>query len=187
MKKKSLIVILLALVLTASLFATACGKKNSGSSDKPKTLEEYAVKNPDVQKSIEQATSKSDVVVDIKDNNVIYSYELSKMEDYTEDVAKDPSVVENLQKTLDNAGATFGGIAKTLEDTTGISGIHVVVYYTYEGETVVTQTFDASDASAQSNASEEQDTDEENAESAEGDEGDSADGETEDGSSDDAS
>ena len=163
MKKKSIFVLLLVLVLTASLSMTACGKKggSGGSSDKPETLEQYAVNNPDVQKSIDDATSQSDVEVEIKGNDVIYSFELSKMEGYTEDVAKDPAVVENLQKALDNAGPTFGGIAKTLEGATGISGIHVIVYYTYEGETLATQTFSSSDAASSDGSAEQQDTSEE--------------------------
>lgn len=147
MKKKSIFVLLLIMILASSLAMTACGKKSKGS-EKPKTLEEYAVSNSDVQKSINEATADSDVEVEIKGNNVIYSFELSKMDGYTEDVAKDPAVVENLQKALDNAGPTFGGIAKTLEEATGISGLKVIVNYTYNGETMATQTFDASDASA---------------------------------------
>lgn len=161
MKTKKVFALLLVLVLTASVFMTACGKKGSGKSEKPQTLEEYAVKNPDVQKSIDEATSQSDVEVEIKGNDVIYSFELSKMDGYTEDVAKDPAVVENLQKALDNAGGTFGGIAKTLEDATGLSGIRVVVYYTYEGETLATQTFDSSAAAAADKSSEEGSGDEE--------------------------
>ena len=173
MKKKSIFVLLLVLALTASVFMTACSKvsKSKGGSGgetaEPETLEQYAVSNPEVQKSIDEAMSESEVEVEIRGNDVIYTYELSKMEGYTEDVAKDPDVVENLQKALDNAGPTFGGIAKTLEDATGISGIRVIVKYTFGGEELATQTFDASDASAEDSseeASEESDSDQESEE-----------------------
>ena len=160
MKKKSIFVLLLIMVLTSSLVMTACGKKSKGS-EEPKTLEEYAVNNPDVQKSINEATADSDVEVEIKGNNVIYSFELSKMDGYTEDVANDPAVVESLQKALDNAGPTFGGIAKTLEDATKISGIKVIVNYTYNGETMATQTFDSSAAAAESGGSQPDESEEE--------------------------
>lgn len=159
MKKKSIFILLLIMAMTASVFMTACSKSSKGGSktSEPETLEQYAVSNPDVQKSIDEATSDSDVEVEIKGNDVIYSFELSKMEGYTEDVATDPAVVENLQKALDNAGPTFGGIAKTLEDATGISGIHVIVKYTFNGEELATQTFDASDASAEDSSEESSD------------------------------
>ena len=71
-------------------------------------------------------------------------------------------MVESLQKALDNAGPTFGGIAKTLEDATKISGIKVIVNYTYNGETMATQTFDSS-AAAESGGSQPDESEEEEA------------------------
>ena len=153
MKKKTVFVLMLIMVMAASLSMTACSKSGGGgSTGEPQTLEEYAVSNPEVQQSIDEATAESDVVVEIKGNDVIYSFELSKMEGYTEDVAKDPNVVEALQTALDNAGPTFGGIAKSLETATGISGIGVIVNYTYDGELIASQTFDSSDAAAEGEA-----------------------------------
>ena len=151
MKRKSLFAVLLIMVVASVLFMTACSKtggSDGGGTGEPETLEQYAVNNPDVQKSIDEATADSDVEVEIKGNDVIYSFELSKMDGYTEDVATDPKVVESLQTALDNAGPTFGGIAKTLETATGISGIYVIVNYTYDGEMIATQTFDSSDAAS---------------------------------------
>ena len=78
--KKTLLIISLIMVLAASLFMTACGKSGGeeSSSDEPMTLEKYAVDNPDVQKSIDEALSDSDVEIAIKGNDVIYTSELSK-------------------------------------------------------------------------------------------------------------
>ena len=155
MKKKRIFALLFVIILATVLVLTGCGKSGAGSgssgggdTDEPMTLEQYAVENPEVQESIANATADSDVEIEIKGNDIIYSFELSKMEGYTEDVAKDPNVIASLQKALDNAGATFGGIAKTLETATEISGIHVTVIYTYDGEVLATQTFDSADADA---------------------------------------
>ena len=181
MKKKSVFALLLAALLITSVSVSACSKK-SEAPKKPKTLEEYAVNNPDVQKSIKEATSQSDVEVDIKGNDVIYTFELSKMDEYTEEVAHDEAVVESLQKVLDGSGGIFGGVARTLEETTGISGIKVIVYYTYEGETIVTQTFDASDAESADASSGDGSSDEGSEEGSDSDtdaEGESADEEAE--------
>ena len=177
MKKKSVFALLLAALLITSVSVSACSKK-SNAPKKPKTLEEYAVNNPDVQKSIKEATSQSDVEVDIKGNDVIYTFELSKMDEYTEEVAHDEAVVESLQKVLDGSGGIFGGVARTLEETTGISGIKVIVYYTYEGETIVTQTFDASDAES-ADASSGDGSSDEGSDPDTGEEGESADEEAE--------
>ena len=186
MKKKTIFVLLLILAMTASVFTTACSKsssksKSGGNAAETRTLEQYAVKNPDVQKSINEATSESDVEVEIRGNDVIYSFELSKMEGYTEDVAKDPSVVESLQKALDNAGHTFGGIARTLEKATDIKGIRVVVNYTYDGEELATQTFDSSDAAAEDESKEGESEDNDSSEDTDSDsEGDSGEATAED-------
>ena len=191
MKKKTIFVLLLILVMTASVFMTACSKsssksKSGGETAESNTLEQYAVSNPDVQKSIDEAMSESDVEVEIRGNDVIYSFELSKMEGYTEDVATDPDVVESLQKALDNAGPTFGGIARTLEKATDIKGIRVVVKYTYDGEELATQTFDSSDAAAEDESkegeSEDKDSSEEQDSDSEGDSGSDSDSDSETGS-----
>ena len=150
MKKKSLLALLMIMMLASALFMTACGGSDSSGggsgSAAPQTLEEYAKQNADVQKSIDEATAGSDVEVAIKGNEVIYTFELSKMEGYTEEVANDPEVVENLQSALNNAGSTFGGIAWSLEEATGIGNITVTVTYTYNGETLAEKTFDINDA-----------------------------------------
>lgn len=147
MKRKGIFAVLLIMMLASALFMTACGSSGGGGgSDAPQTLEEYAQQNSEVQKSIDEATAGSDVEVEIKGNEVIYTFELSKMEGYTEEVANDPTVVDNLQSALNNAGSTFGGIAKSLEEATGIGNISVTVIYTYNGEVLASKTFDVNDA-----------------------------------------
>ena len=150
MKRKSIFALMLILMLAASVPLASCSKSggSGGKSSEPQTLEQYAVDNPEVQESIDQAMAGSDVKVELKGNDVIYTFDLANMEGYTEDVAKDPDVIESLQSALDNAGSTFGGIALSLETATGISGIRVIVNYTYEGEVLATQTFDSSQAEA---------------------------------------
>lgn len=156
MKKRSLLSIIMVIMLASALF-TACGGKGSsseGGNAGTDTLENYAKNNKEVQESIDKATSDSDVEVSIKGNEVTYSYELSKMDGFTEDVAKDESVVKSLQTALDNAGPTFGGIAKTLEEATGIKGIKVTVNYTYGDDVIATMTYTSADASKGSTSSE---------------------------------
>ena len=182
MKNKKIHAVMLLLILGFALLVTACGKSGGSESSgagtaKSNTLEQYAKENKEVQESIDKATSDSDVEVSIKGNEVTYSYELSKMDDFTEDIANDSSVIDAMQSTLDSAGPTFGGIAKTLEDATGISGIKVTVRYTYKDEEIAAKTFDSSDASKGTSSGEgsgeegSEDTDAEAADAADSEDG----------------
>ena len=141
MKKRTLIVFLILAVITAFCF-TACGSKE------PMTLEKYVQDNPDVQESIDSAMNDSNVVVEIKENDIGYKFDLSKMDGYTEELAKSDEIKTALENALGAAGATFGGICKSVEESTKISGITTTVNYTWGDEVLVTKTFTSADAAA---------------------------------------
>ena len=92
----------------------------------------------------------SNVLVEIKENAIIYTFDLSTMEGYTEELAHSEEIQAALQSALDSAGGTFGGIAKSIEDASGITGITTVVNYTWGDEVVVSKTFTSADAPADS-------------------------------------
>lgn len=138
MKKKLLISLLLILTVISAMVFSSCSKTV--------TLESYVGDHPEVQQSIDDAMGSSDVVVEIKDNEIIYSYDLSKMEGYTEELVKNEQIITALTDALAAAGSTFGNISKTIEDTTEIKGIQTTVNYTWADEVIVTQTFTAADA-----------------------------------------
>ena len=126
MKKRTLVVVMIRAILTVLCFA--------GCSKEPMTLEKYAKDNPDVQESID--------------------FDLSKMEGYTEELAKSDSIISALDQALGAAGETFGGICKSLEESTEITGITTTVNYTWEDEVLVTKTFTSADADAGADAAE---------------------------------
>ena len=126
-------------VITALCF-TACGSKET------MTLEKYVQDNPDVQESIDSAMSDSNVAVVIKENDISYNFDLSKMDGYTEELAKSDAIISALDDALTAAGGTFGGICKSLEESTEISGITTTVNYSWEDEVLVTKTFTSADA-----------------------------------------
>ena len=139
MKKRTLVVLLIMAVITALCF-TACGSKET------MTLEKYVQDNPDVQESIDSAMSDSNVAVVIKENDISYNFDLSKMDGYTEELAKSDAIISALDDALAAAGGTFGGICKSLEESTEISGITTTVNYSWEDEVLVTKTFTSADA-----------------------------------------
>ena len=79
MKKRTLVVFMIMAILTVLCFA--------GCSKEPMTLEKYAKDNPDVQESIDKAMSDSNVVVEIKENDIAYTFryrydDISYISDY---------------------------------------------------------------------------------------------------------
>ena len=139
MKKRTLIVLMIMAVITALCF-TACSSKET------MTLEKYVQDNPDVQESIDSAMADSNVAVVIKENDISYNFDLSKMDGYTEELAKSDAIISALDDALAAAGGTFGGICKSLEESTEISGITTTVNYSWEDEVLVTKTFTSADA-----------------------------------------
>ncbi|MBQ6150642.1 MAG: DUF4854 domain-containing protein [Mogibacterium sp.] len=141
MKKKSLLALVMIIAVFSAMFFASCGKKEQ-------TLEEYCADNPEIQKSIDEAMSGKNVLVEIKGNDIVYSFDLSKADGYTEEIAKSDEINEALTNALTQAGPTFGGIAKSLEESTKVSGINVTVNYQWGDEVLVTKTFTSADADA---------------------------------------
>lgn len=144
--KKQILLVLLAMLVGMTMIMTACG---GGAADEPMTLEKYVQGDAEVQQSIDSAMADSNVLVEIKENAIIYTFDLASMEGYTEELAKSEEIQAALQSALDAAGGTFGGIAKSIEDASGIAGITTVVNYTWGDELLVTKTFTSADAPAE--------------------------------------
>ena len=162
MKKNKLSVILLALAIAAAMITTGCGRSGGGSeSSEPKTLETYAAEHSDIQKEIDEAVANSNtsgVKVQIEGNDIVYYFDLSQMEGYTEEIAKSETVLDALEKSLETEAATFGGIAQNMETVTGLSGIKTVVNYNWGDEVLVTKTFTDKDAVTAEAESEDKDS-----------------------------
>jgi hypothetical protein len=141
MKKRTFVVLMIMVLITALCF-TACGKKGG----KAETLESYCKDNPEVQDQIDQAMADSNVKVEIKDNDIVYTFDLSTMEGFTEEAAKGDSVKSALDNALVAAAGTFGNISKNIEESTKIEGVTTTVNYTWGDEVLVTRSFTSADA-----------------------------------------
>ena len=147
--KKKVLLVLLAMLVGMTMIMTACGG-GSSAPEEPMTLEKYVKDDAEVQQAIDNAMNDSSVLVEIKENDIIYTFDLATMEGYTEELAKSNEIKAALQSALDSAGGTFGGIAKSIETASGIAGISTVVNYTWGDELIVTKTFTSADAPADS-------------------------------------
>ena len=164
MKKKSLLVLLFAFVLSMAMLMTACGggsQKESGKQDNNAgnieeqqteekttelTLEEYVKTDKSVQEAVENAAEESGILVEFHGNELHYIYDLSKIEGYTEETAKNESVISLLESGLENGRQTFGSVSAEMENKSGIKGIITVVKYTWEDEVLLTKSFTSADA-----------------------------------------
>ncbi|MGC2873041.1 DUF4854 domain-containing protein [Ihubacter sp. rT4E-8] len=121
-KKESKIlalVLMLAMVLSVSMFMTSC------SSD-PSTLEEYVAQDDKLKGQLDQyAESQDGMTIEIKENQIIYTYT------YPEQL--DDEIVEASKEQFDNSmssfASTFESIATSCEEQTKIKGITVKVAY----------------------------------------------------------
>jgi uncharacterized phage infection (PIP) family protein YhgE len=138
MKRKSIVAMLLAFVMTFSLMATACGS--------PKTIEEYINKDKDAAEQVQKAADTAGLTVNFKENDVVYTYDLSSINNVTEEVIKSDMMKEQLASALDSTADTFVGLCKQLEEESKIEGIQIIVNYTYGDEVIVTKTFNSSGA-----------------------------------------
>ena len=138
MKRKSMVALLLAFVMSFSLLATACSS--------PKTIEEYIAKDKEAAEQVQKAADTAGLTVDFSGNDVVYTYDLASIDNVTEDVIKSDVMKEQLESALDSTGDTFVGLCKQLEEQSKIEGVQIVINYTYGDEVIVTKTFNSSGA-----------------------------------------
>ena len=133
-KKRSIYMVLLSLLLLLGTLFTSCVSK-------PGNIEELLNSNPDIQQEIQTAAENAGMSVEIKGNEIIYSYDLSSVEGATEEALKDEAMIKNLQSALDSQRDQFVNVCKSIETETEISGVSATVSYTYKDDVLVTQTF----------------------------------------------
>lgn len=137
MKNKRLISILMMLAVMMSMLLASCESK-------PKTLEEFVNNDEEAMEDIQETADESGLKVEIKENDVIYSYDISDYEGMTEEIAKGDQMIKALDAALDDAGETFTDLCKDLEEESGIEGVRIMVNYTYKDDELVSKTYDKS-------------------------------------------
>ena len=114
--------------------------------EKPSTIEELINSNKDIEEQVNSAAENAGMKIDIKGNEIIYSYDLSGIEGATEETLKDEAMITSLQKSLDSQKSSFGSVCKKIEEESGISGVSATVNYTFNGEVLATETYTSADA-----------------------------------------
>lgn len=159
MKKKILLVLLLILALSMTMLMTSCG----GSSDEPaaapeetaetetaeepaaaQTLEDFAKTSSEMQSQL-GFNEEAGVTVSVEGNDLIYNYDYSLNKEYSKDDIMSEDVKANLETYLEGEDAISqfsGNTVSVLESESGISGVRVVVIFSYGDDVIVTRTYD---------------------------------------------
>ena len=148
--KKSTFIVLMIMAVVAAMCFTACGKKA------PTTLESYVNDHPEVKEEIDEKLGTDElkgVTVDFSGNEMTYTYDISGMDNITEELAKSDTLKESLDAGLDQQSSTFVQLASTLknsvkEDGVELETVKVTVVYTYEDYQITSRTFEADDSAA---------------------------------------
>ena len=170
MKKKTALILVLIFTLAAALFMTSCGSDSSeepaqtpeetaAESEEtaeaeepaaepeetaPKTFEDYANENKDTLSSF-QNSDEGGVRVTAEGNDLVYTYDMSKAGDYTKEQITSEEVISALDESSDSNKSSFASVAKTLEEQTEISGIRVVIRYTWKDELLLEKVYTSQD------------------------------------------
>ena len=168
MKKKNLLILLLIVAVSAAMLFTACSKSSNESAQPAETaeeateeaseaveeavegtnepaatgmtLEQYMADNPDVwEASVATAEKTEGLKLEIKDNNLIYNFDLGTLGFTSGSMAKDAKAA--LDAGLENGASTFSSVCETLEKETGVEGIITTVNYCWEDEIISTRSF----------------------------------------------
>ncbi|MBQ6623705.1 MAG: DUF4854 domain-containing protein [Mogibacterium sp.] len=131
-REKNIALIVIFIMLCATF--TSCVSK-------PATVEELINSNKEIAEELTSSHDNSGMTTEIKDNEIIYSYDLSGVEGATEENLKEKSMLKILNSTLDGQADSFTNVCKQIEEESEISGVTATVNYTYNGEVLATKTF----------------------------------------------
>ena len=128
---------LLGMLILLCLAFTSCVSK-------PTTVEELINSNEEIAEQLATSSGSSNMTLEIKGNEIIYSYDLSGIEGATEENIKDEAMIKILQTTLADQSSAYAAVCKNIEKSSEISGVTATVNYTYKGEVLATKTFSSS-------------------------------------------
>ena len=139
---KRSITIFLSLILAATMLLTAC------SESKPGTLEEIVETDEEVAEEINRGAEESGIGIEIKGNEITYTYDISSVDGVTDEMIEDEDFVKSFSTSLESQGAAFADICASLEEKTGIEGVSVTVVYMYGDKKITSATYTSADAAS---------------------------------------
>ena len=148
-KLKEAATLVVSVVTITALLLTGCNK-----SSEPKTVESLINSNEDIARTIQGGAQESGVNVDIKENTITYSYDISSVDGVTEELLKDEDYVKMFETSLESQKPGLAKNCAEIEKIAGIEGVVIKVVYTYGDKEVVSTTVTSADAASDDAASE---------------------------------
>lgn len=112
-------------------------------SEASETLERMFSENRSAFKTLLEAAKQDGMDIDISNNDVTYTCDLSGREGITENSIKDPETVKKLEAGISEREEDFKRTCRELQDENGIEGVRVIVRYTFGNSVIASQTFTA--------------------------------------------
>lgn len=138
MNKRKIVALIITMSLMMSMLLASCGSKE------PPTLESYISNNEQAQEQINKTADEAGLEVAITGNDVIYTFDLTKVDGVTEEIAKSEAMTESLDAALVKTAEKFSGLCAKLEEESKLEGVQILVNYSYDGDVIVSKTFNSS-------------------------------------------
>ena len=146
---KKFIAVFVSTLTVAALLLVGCTKESE-----PKTVESIITSNEDIAATIQSGADDAGVKIDIKDNNITYSYDISNVDGINEEMLEDEDFVKSLEDSIESHKAWSANVCKKIEDKAGIEGVVVNVIYTYNEKEIVSKSFTSADIEAEDSTEE---------------------------------
>ena len=143
MKTRRLLIVTMLIIAAFSVLMASCAEPEPAA---PATFESFIESNPDIRSAIdESAKSGKDAAIsyEISGNDITYEFDLATMEDMTEEAVKSEIVSGSLEAGLKDQDEYFRTLVNSLARLSKIDGIRVIVNYIFEGETILSKTYEA--------------------------------------------
>lgn len=143
MKTRRLLIVTMLIIAAFSVLMASCAEPEPAA---PATFESFIESNPDIRSAIdESAKSGKDAAIsyEISGNDITYEFDLATMEDMTEEAVKSEIVSGSLEAGLKDQDEYFRTLVNSLAHLSKIDGIRVIVNYIFEGETILSKTYEA--------------------------------------------
>ena len=122
MKRVSILVTLLILVLSLTAVLAGCGSKEPAG---PSNLEEYVASDENLRNEIQTIADSNGLDIAVVGNMMTFTYKYTDEFDAEMKATAGPLIEQALSSYAD----TFKKLAKDMEEQTGLSGISIKVQY----------------------------------------------------------
>lgn len=139
--KKNKLLLMMVVVLSMAMALCACGSSSEETTESA-TLEQYVAENPEFMDTINEYVKGEEALnVYVKENDITYEYDFSKMEGFSEALLADDVLAEKLEEELEAQKDTFISICETMETEADIENVNVIVKYCYGDTEIMSRTF----------------------------------------------